>query len=74
MDNYLVGGGLIALVYAVIKFIELRWIKKEKAAPAILIRETVIVYISSIIGLFGVDKIQITGNTPTGAFVGKAEF
>tara|TARA_B100001758_G_C18357698_1_gene583720 strand:+ start:450 stop:674 length:225 start_codon:yes stop_codon:yes gene_type:complete len=74
MDNYLVGGGLIALVYAVIKFVELRWIKKEKAVPAVLIRETIIVYISSIIGLFGVDKIQISGNIPTGAFTGKAGF
>ena len=74
MDNYLVGGGLVALVYAVIKFIELRCIKKEKAVPAILIRETVIVYISSIIGLYGVDKIQISGNVPTGAFTSKPDF
>ena len=74
MDNYLVGGGLIALIYAVIKFIELKWIKKEKAAPAVLIRETLIVYISAIIGLFGVDKIQIAGNTPTGAFTSKPDF
>ncbi len=74
MDNYLVGGGLVALVYAVIKFVELRWIKKEKAVPAILIRETVIVYISSIIGLYGVDKIQINGNVPTGAFTSKPDF
>lgn len=74
MDNYLVGGGLIALVYAVIKFIELKWIKKEKPVPAVLIRETLIVYISSIVGLFGVDKIQITGSVPTGAFTSKPDF
>ena len=38
MDNYLVGGGLIALVYAIIKFVELKWIKKETPSAASLVR------------------------------------
>tara|TARA_Y100000816_G_C25935773_1_gene488047 strand:- start:190 stop:414 length:225 start_codon:yes stop_codon:yes gene_type:complete len=74
MDNYILGGGLISVVYAIIKFIELKWIKKTATSPGALIRETLLVYLSAVIGLYGVDHIQISGKSHTGAFTSKPDF
>ena len=74
MDNYLVGAGFVALVYAILKFAETKLVKKTKASAAALVRETLLVYISAAAGLFGMDKLQMGGPVATDAFTSKPDF
>tara|TARA_B100001093_G_C26596094_1_gene913770 strand:- start:622 stop:846 length:225 start_codon:yes stop_codon:yes gene_type:complete len=74
MDNYLVSAAFVALIFAIAKFAEAKWVKKEKLDGAPLVRETVIVYLSAIAGLYAMDKLQVATHTPTGAFTSNPDF
>jgi len=76
MENIFSIGGLVALVYAVIKFIEMRFIKKETKPIKDIIKETILVYLSTVLGvnLFQhVNKADVTSEN-TNAFIGKPDF
>jgi hypothetical protein len=69
--------GIIAVVYLLIKFIEMRFIIKESKPGKEILRDTVLVYFSTVIGIFVADQMQtidITGKNSTNVFVGKPEF
>ena len=76
MENIFSIGGLVALVYAVMKFIEMRFIKKETKPIKDIIKETILVYLSTVLGvnLFQhVNKADVTSEN-TNAFIGKPDF
>ena len=75
-QNTFMNACAIAIVYALTKFIEKRFILKEDLVVKDMVRDTVIVYVSSVIGLFIVEQVSdgITTFTPTTAFTGKPDF
>lgn len=75
MDNYIISG-LIALIFVVCKFLDQHYIQKSEVNTKYLIRDSLIVYISSFLAFYLNDYI---GNTkalkgPTPAYTGDATF
>lgn len=68
--------GVIAIVYVIMKFIEIRFITKEMKPVKEITRDTLVVYISSIIGLIVIEQADASeiGKTSAAAFVGAPEF
>lgn len=59
----------IALIYFIIKYVEMRFIVKEIKPIKIFLRDTIIVFLSVILGITLFDKIEplssvVTGKTP----------
>ena len=57
MDNLFVNAGIISFVYLLIKFAEMRIILKENKPLKDLIKDTIFVYFSVILGVFIIDQI-----------------
>jgi len=58
MDNIFVFAGIIAVIFLIVKFIEMRFIEKESKPLKLLIRDTLVVYISVIGGHFILDQLK----------------
>ena len=77
MNNIFANAGIIAVVYSLIKFVEMRMILKESRPVKELLRDSIIVYISTIAGMFIIDQmdsITTIGKKSTNVFVGNPEF
>lgn len=77
MNNIFVNAGVIAVVYSLIKFVEMRMILKEARPVKELLRDTIMVYLSTIAGMFIIDQMgtmTATGKNSTNVFVGNPEF
>jgi hypothetical protein len=61
MDNVFVQAGIIAVLYLLIKFAEMRIILKENKPVKLLMRDTIIVYISAVCGMYIIDQFMIQG-------------
>ena len=68
--------GVIAFVYIIMRFIEIRFVSKETKPVKQIVRDTIVVYISSIVGLFVIEQVDASeiGKTNAVAFVGSPEF
>ena len=55
MEKYLIHSGIISFIYLLMKFVEMRITKNEAKPMKELIRDTVIVYLSAVIGLYIID-------------------
>lgn len=75
MDNIFVIAAIISITFLFGKFIEMRFIEKENKPLKLLIRDTLLVYVSVIVGYFILGQlkpiIQTGGEiiTPTAANV-----
>jgi len=58
MNNIFIISGIIALVYFIMKFIEMRFIEKESKPLKYLIRDSLLVYFSVIVGYFISDQLK----------------
>ena len=58
MENIFLVAGIIAVVFLIVKFIEMRFIEKENKPLKLLVRDTILVYICSIMGLFIIDQLN----------------
>ena len=77
MDKVFVNAGVIAVVYSLIKFVEMRMILKEARPIKELLRDTIMVYVSAIAGMFIIEQmgtVSMTGKSSTNVFVGNPEF
>lgn len=76
MESSFISAGAIAVIYIIIKVVEMRVILKETKPIKDLVRDTVIVYLSSILGIFVLDQFAagITKVSPTSAFTGNPDF
>ena len=78
MENaILINSSLIAFIYLFIKFVEMRFIIKENKPFKELFRETMIVFLSVIIGFYLIEQVITTKNVSyaaTKAYVGSPEF
>lgn len=52
MENIFILSTLISIVFFLAKFIEMRFVLKEIKPLKVLIRETLLAYVSTVIGLF----------------------
>jgi hypothetical protein len=60
MEKYIIHSGIIAFVYMLMKFVELRITKNETKPVKELIRDTVIVYLSAMVGLYIINEFMPT--------------
>lgn len=58
MEKYILHSGIIAFIYILMKFVEMRMIKNDKKEVRELIRDTIIVYLSAIVGLYIISEFM----------------
>jgi len=58
MNNIFVFATIISIVFFISKFIEMRFIEKESKPLKLLIRVTLLVYFSVIVGNFLIDQLM----------------
>jgi len=56
MSALLMSGFVVAIMYVIFRFIEMRFILKENKPLKVLFRDTIIVYLSTVSGLFVLDQ------------------
>lgn len=61
MEKYIIHSGIIAFIYLLMKFLEMRITKNETKQMKELIRDTIIVYLSAIVGLYIINEFMPTG-------------
>jgi hypothetical protein len=60
MEKYIIHSGIIAFVYLFLKFIEMRMVQKESKAVKDLVRDTIIVYLAAMVGLYIISEFMPT--------------
>jgi hypothetical protein len=60
MEKYIIHSGIIAFIYLLMKFVELRITQKEVKPVKELIRDTIIVYLSAMVGLYIINEFMPT--------------
>ena len=58
MDQIFILALLISVSFLICKVLEIKFIKKEPIAPKDIIRDTLLVYVSSVIGIYGIEYIH----------------
>lgn len=58
MDNIFLVAGIISVIFFIAKFLEMQYIEKESKPLKVLIRDTLVVYISVIFGNFILEQLS----------------
>lgn len=58
-NNYILIAFIISIIYSIIKFIEMRFIKKENKSLKQIVIDIIIVFLSSILTLLLMDQFNI---------------
>jgi hypothetical protein len=58
MDNIFIFSGVISAIFLIVKFFEMRFIEKENKPLKFLVRDTLLVYFSVIIGYYLIEQIS----------------
>ena len=76
MENIFLFSMVISIIYIVLKYLEMKLIIKEPKPIKLIIRDALIVYISSISGFFVLSQFENNVNIKNqpNAFVGEANF
>ena len=77
MENSLVIASVIAIIFALLSVIEARFIRKDGTPFKVHIKNTVMVFVSSLAGLFIMESIgdsSVAAPQPVGAFTGAPGF
>ena len=82
MENLFLLATIISVVYFLFKFLEMRFVKKEDKPLKELVRDTLHVYISAVIGIFIADQFKVakssvdklTGSANVAVFVDNPGF
>ena len=76
MDNIFLTAGIIATIYLIVKFLEMRYILAEDKPLKTLIRDALIVYLSVIIGFYISGQFNANVAVPNSpdAFTGTPDF
>jgi hypothetical protein len=78
MDNIFILAGMISFVFFICKFIEMRFIEKESKPLKVLVRDTLLVYFSVLVGNFVIGQlkpvIQEGGGVVPSVFTGNPDF
>jgi hypothetical protein len=60
MTSIFIVAGIIAVTFFLAKFLEMRYIERESKPLKLLIRDSLIVYFSVIVGNFVIDQLNST--------------
>lgn len=63
MDNIFVISAVISIIFFIVKFIEMRFIEKESKPLKLLIRDSLLVYFSVIVGYFIINQLKTVIDT-----------
>lgn len=58
MDNIFIIAALISIIFLISKFLEMRFIEKESKPLKLLIRDTLLVYFSVVVGHFVLKQVN----------------
>jgi hypothetical protein len=58
MDNIFLVAGIISVIFFIAKFLEMRYVDSEPKPLKILVRDSLIVYISAVAGNFIIDQLS----------------
>lgn len=78
-SNIFVNAGAAAIIFLIMKFIEMRFIEKENKPLKELIKDTLIVYISVLSGFYLLDQLSpmmesVSSDNIPAVFTGNPEF
>jgi hypothetical protein len=62
MEKYIIHSGIIAFIYLLMKFAEMRIVIKETKPIKELVRDTIMVYLASMVGLYIIDEFMPSGD------------
>ena len=67
---------VIAIVYFIVKFAEIKFINKENRPIKFLLRDTVVVFVAGITGMYIIDyfNVETIKAAATSAFTGNPDF
>jgi len=78
MENIFLNAGIIAIIYFLFKFAEMRVILKETKPVKDLAKDTLVVYFSVLVGIYVIDQIMpgeiSNGGKIVGAFTDAPAF
>ena len=57
MDNIFLVAGIISVIFFVAKFLEMRYVEKESKPLKILIRDSLVVYVCVVAGMFILEQL-----------------
>lgn len=58
MDNIFLAAAIISVIYFIAKFLEMRYVDTEPKPLKILVRDSLLVYVSVIAGYFIINQLQ----------------
>lgn len=58
MNNIFLVAGIVSVIYFIGKFLEMRYIDNEPKPLKIMVRDTLLVYVSVVCGNFIIDQLQ----------------
>jgi ABC-type phosphate transport system permease subunit len=58
MDNIFLVAGIISVIFFIAKFLEMQYIEKESKPLKVLIRDTLVVYVSVVFGIFILEQLN----------------
>ena len=58
MDNIFLIAALVSIIFFIAKFLEMRYVDNEPKPLKLLIRDTLVVYISVVLGYYIVDQLK----------------
>ena len=70
MENIFLNAGIIAIIYFLFKFGEMRVILKEPKPVKDLAKDTLIVYLSVLVGIYVIDQIMPGEISKAGKIIG----
>jgi hypothetical protein len=65
MDNIFLVAGIISVIFFIAKFLEMRYIDSEPKPLKLLVRDSLVVYVSVVIGSFIMDQLTPVINETT---------
>jgi len=75
MSNFFLMSTFVAVAYFVLKLVDIKYVKKENLVLKLVFRDTIIVYLSSLIGLYLVDNIDSsTVENNVSVYIDKPDF
>ena len=74
-QSFFISGLAISFIYVIIKFVEMKFVTKKNIPLKLLFRDALIIYLSSVLGLFVIDQFGNTiVKTTTQVFTDKPSF
>ena len=61
MDNVFIQAGIIAVLYLLLKFGEMRFVLKEAKPMKLLMKDTIIVFLSAFVGMYIIEQFMLQG-------------